>query len=326
MIDVPRFGLGCAPLGNLFRQYSEAEADAILDAAWDAGVRYFDTAPHYGLGLSEQRVGRFLATKPRDEYVLSTKVGRLLREDPSWDGAAMAAGGFVVPARLQRVLDYSAAGVRASVEESLARLGLDRVDILYAHDPELSGVPGATESALAALAELRAEGTVGAIGTGSLGIDAQLTTVRTGLADVLMVANRYTLLDQSAVPELVEACDEYGVRIVAAAVFNSGLLASTPSRDARYDYEAVPDEVFARALKIDKVCAGYGVDLPAVALQYPLLDPRVISVVAGAAAPDQLRQNLAHLDAPIPPALWQDLAAIGVPPPRGGDTPGLRTS
>ncbi|TCC28835.1 aldo/keto reductase [Kribbella sindirgiensis] len=314
MIDVPRFGLGCAPLGNLFRQYSEAEADAILDAAWNAGVRHFDTAPHYGLGLSEQRVGRFLATKPRDEYVLSTKVGRLLREDPSWDGAAMEAGGFVVPARLQRVLDYSAAGVRASVEESLTRLGLNRVDILYVHDPELSGVPGATESALEALAELRDEGIVAAIGTGSLGIDAQLTTVRTGLADVLMVANRYTLLDQSAVPELVEACDEYGVRIVAAAVFNSGLLASTPSRDARYDYEAVPDEVFARALEIDKVCAGHGVALPAAALQYPLLDPRVISVVAGAAAPDQLHQNLAHLNSPIPPALWQDLAALNLIP------------
>lgn len=307
MIDVPRFGLGCAPLGNLFRRYSEAEADAILDAAWNAGVRYFDTAPHYGLGLSEQRVGRFLSTKPRDEYVLSTKVGRLLREDPSWDGSAMTAGGFVVPARLQRVLDYSAAGVRASVEESLVRMGLDRVDILYVHDPELSGIPGATESALTALAELRDEGMVAAIGTGSLGVDAQLTTVRTGLADVLMVANRYTLLDQSAVPELVDACEVHGVRIVAAAVFNSGLLASTPSRDAKYDYEAVPDEVFARALEIDKICADHGVDLPAAALQYPLLDPRVISVVAGAATPDQLRQNLTHLDTPIPPALWQAL-------------------
>jgi D-threo-aldose 1-dehydrogenase len=316
VIDVPRFGLGCAPLGNLFRQYSEVEADAILEAAWNAGVRHFDTAPHYGLGLSEQRVGRFLATKPRDEYVLSTKVGRLLWEDPSWDGSAMAVGGFVVPARFQRVLDYSAAGVRASVEESLARLGLDRVDILYAHDPEVSGIPGATESALAALAELRDEGVVAAIGTGSLGIDALLATVRTGLADVLMVANRYTLLDQSAVPELVDACEMHGVRIVAAAVFSSGLLASTPNRDAKYDYEAVPDEVFARALEIDKVCADHGVALPAAALQYPLLDPRVISVVAGAATPDQLRQNLAHLDAPIPPALWQDLTTRNLIRPR----------
>ena len=122
-----------------------------------------------------------------------------------------------------------------------------------------------------------------------------------------MVANRYTLLDQSAVPELVDACEVHGVRIVAAAVFNSGLLASTPSRDAKYDYEAVPDEVFARALEIDKVCADHGVALPAAALQYPLLDPRVISVVAGAATPDQLRQNLTHLNTPIPPALWQAL-------------------
>ncbi|NIK61621.1 aldo/keto reductase [Kribbella shirazensis] len=315
MIDVPRFGLGCAPLGNLFRRFSEPEAEAILEAAWSAGVRYFDTAPHYGLGLSEERLGRFLATKLRDEYVVSTKVGRLLRENPSWDGSATDATGFVVPARLRRELDYSASGVRASVEDSLARLGLDRADILYVHDPELSGVPGATESALTALAELRAEGVVGAIGTGSLGVDALLATARTGLADVLMVANRYTLLDQSVVPELLEACDAYDVRIVAAAVFNSGLLASAPRRDAKYDYGDVPDEVFARALELDKICGEYGVDLPAAALQYPLRDPRVVSVVAGAAAPDQVRQNLAHLAAPIPSELWQHLTERNLVPP-----------
>ncbi|HEY3512811.1 MAG TPA: aldo/keto reductase, partial [Kribbella sp.] len=197
MIDVPRFGLGCAPLGNLFEELSEEQAHALLTAAWDAGVRYFDTAPHYGLGLSEQRLGRFLAGKPRDEYVVSTKVGRLLRENPSWDGTALDATGFVVPAGLRRELDYSPEGVRASVEDSLTRLGLDRIDILFVHDPDLSGDPGATESALTALADLRAEGMVAAIGTGTLGIDALLTTARSGLADVLMVANRYTLLDQS---------------------------------------------------------------------------------------------------------------------------------
>ncbi|WP_350277970.1 aldo/keto reductase [Kribbella sp. HUAS MG21] len=319
MIDVPRFGLGCAPLGNLFRRFSEPEAEAILEAAWSAGVRYFDTAPHYGLGLSEERLGRFLATKPRDEYVVSTKVGRLLREDPAWDGTALDATGFVVPARLRRQLDYSASGVRASVEDSLQRLGLDRIDILYVHDPELSGVEGATESALTALAELRAEGVAGAIGTGSLGVDALLATVRTGLADVLMVANRYTLLDQSVVQELLDACDAYDVRIVAAAVFNSGLLASTPRRDAKYDYQDVPEEVFARAVELDRICAEYGVALPAAALQYPLLDPRVVSVVAGAAAPEQVQQNLAHFAVPIPPELWQRLSAlVPVPSTAGG--------
>ncbi|MGZ0152962.1 aldo/keto reductase [Kribbella sp. WER1] len=312
MIDLPRFGLGCAPLGNLFEEFSEAQADALLTAAWDAGVRYFDTAPHYGLGLSEQRLGRFLATKPRDEYVVSTKVGRLLRDNPSWDGTALDATGFVVPARLRRELDYSAAGVRACVEDSLTRLGLDRIDILYVHDPDLSGGPGATESALTALADLRAEGVVAAIGTGTLGIDALVTTARSGLADVLMVANRYTLLDQSVAPELLAACDEYGVRIVAAAVFNSGLLATTPTREARYNYSSVPDDVFDRAVQLDTLCAKHGVELPAAALRYPLEDPRVAAVVAGANTPAQLHQNLTHLTAEIPPELWQDLADHGL--------------
>ena len=326
--ELPCFGLGCAPLGNLFRQWSDGDADAVLEAAWDVGVRHFDTAPHYGLGLSEQRLGRFLATKPRDEYVVSTKVGRLLRENAGWDGVSLDDQGFVVPARLQRRLDYSAAGVRASVEESLIRLGLDRVDILYVHDPELSGVPRATEEALTALSTLREEGAVAAIGTGSLGVDALLATARTGLADVLMVANRYTLLDQSVVPAVLEACDEHGTRIVAAAVFNSGLLASTPSRAARYDYGDVPDDVLVRALAIDAVCAEHGVELPAAALHYPLLDPRVTSVVVGAAEPEQVRQNVARLNAPVPAELWQDLQDRGlVPRPLiAGHRPGVRSS
>ncbi|WP_329000771.1 aldo/keto reductase [Kribbella sp. NBC_00709] len=320
-MQLPRFGLGCAPLGNLFQQFTDAEADAVLQAAWDAGVRYFDTAPHYGLGLSELRLGRFLATKPRDEYIVSTKVGRLLRENPDWDGSAMDGTGFVVPARLRRELDYSAAGVRASAEDSLDRLGLDRIDLLYVHDPELSGIPGAVETAMSALADLRAEGIASAIGTGSLGVDALLATVRTGLADVLMVANRYTLLDQSVVPDLLDACDVHGTRIVAAAVFNSGLLAGTPSRDAKYDYRDVPDEVLARALEIDKVCREYDVELPAAAVQYPLLDPRVSSVVAGATTPDQVRQNVARLETPVPLALWDALAGLGV---RNGGGSGCR--
>ncbi|TDD22305.1 aldo/keto reductase [Kribbella turkmenica] len=305
---LPPFGLGCAPLGNLSRPSADEEASAVLEAAWDAGVRHFDTAPHYGLGLSEERLGRFLATKPRDEYIVSTKVGRLLRENPEWDGVALDDQGFAVPARLRRRLDYTAAGVRQSAEESLIRLGLDRADILYVHDPELSGDPGATEKALTGLASLRDQRMVTAIGTGSLGVDALLTTARSGLADVLMVANRYTLLDQTVAPDVLEACDQYGVRIVAAAVFNSGLLATTPSRAARYDYGEVPDDVLARALAIDAICARHDVELPAAAIQYPLLDPRVASVVVGATTPDQVLQNLTRLEAHIPSALWQDLA------------------
>lgn len=306
-LAVPQFGLGCAPLGNLYRVRSDDDVHRVLQAAWDAGVRHFDTAPHYGLGLSEQRLGRFLADKPREEYVVSTKVGRLIRDNPDWDGAALDNQGFAVPASRCRVLDYSAGGVRASLEESLTRLGIDRIDILYVHDPELSGIAGATESGLTALATLRDEGLVGAIGTGSLGVGALLESARTGIADLLMVANRYTLLDQSVAPDVLDACRLHGTRIVAAAVFNSGLLAGKPRRGAKFNYGDVPDDVLARARDIESVCAAYGVELPAAALQYPLLDPRVVAVVAGADSPGQVRQNLGRTAASIPPAMWDEL-------------------
>jgi D-threo-aldose 1-dehydrogenase len=306
-MTLPRLGLGCAPLGNLHRERSDEEAHAVLEAAWDVGIRHFDTAPHYGLGLSEERLGQFLRTKPRREYVVSTKVGRLLRPDTAWDGAAKDSGGFAVPARLRRVLDYSADGVRASVEESLTRLGLDHVDILYVHDPQLAD-DGAAASALDALAALRAEGLVAAIGTGSMDVAAIAESAETGLADVMMVAGRYTLLDQSVASDVLAACDRFSTVIVAAAVFNSGLLATTPSPHATYDYAAVPADVLARASAIDGVCREFGVELAVAAMQYPLLDHRVASVVVGADCPDQVRQNAARLDVRIPAELWFALA------------------
>lgn len=311
---LPTIGLGCAQLGNLFRERTEDQAHEVLEAAWDAGIRYFDTAPHYGLGLSEERLGRFLTSKPRDEFVISTKVGRLIRENPDWNGTSGDDQGFAVPARLHRVLDYSSDGVRASVEESLTRLGLDRVDVLFVHDPERSGISDATESGIAALAALRDEGMVTAVGTGALGTDALLATVVTGLADVLMVANRYTLLDQSVSPEVLAACDRTGTRIVAAAVFNSGLLASSPSKAATFDYQDVPDDVLARAQQIEQVCRAHGVELSAAALQYPLLDPRVTSVVVGADSADQVSQNVARLRATVTSELWGDLAERNLVP------------
>jgi D-threo-aldose 1-dehydrogenase len=313
-MEVPRFGLGCAPMGNLFRPRTDEECHATLEAAWAGGVRRFDTAPHYGLGLSELRLGRFLATRPRDELVLSTKVGRLVRGNPDWDGSSADDQGFAVPASSRRLLDYSVDGVRRSLEESLDRLGLDRVDILYVHDPELSGDARAVETAMAGLARLREEGLVGAIGTGSLSVAALTATVETGLADLVMVANRYTLLDQSVADGLLEACDRHGTRIVAAAVFASGLLATTPRPDARYNYDDVPPDVLERALRIDEVCSAHGVEIATAALHYPLLDPRVTAVVAGAGRPEQVAQNLARLDETVPAALWDDLAGQGLVP------------
>lgn len=313
-IPLPSFGLGCAPFGNLFRERSDEEVDTALDAAWEAGVRHFDTAPHYGLGLSEERLGGFLRTKPRDEFVISTKVGRLLETDPDWDGHSPDAAGFVVPGRMRRVWDTSEDGIRRSLEGSLERLGLDRVDVLYLHDPQGSPEPHAVETGIAALAAMRDEGLVRGIGTGTADIPSLLTAVRTGLADVIMVANRYTLLDHSARPEVVEACAQNNTRIVAAAVFNSGLLARRPTPSATYDYAEVPADILRRALEIDAVCASFGVELPTAALQYPLLDPVVESVVVGAGTASQVRENLARLDAPVPGELWAELDARGLVP------------
>lgn len=311
---VPRLGLGCATLGNLFRERTDDEAHAVLDAAWDAGIRHFDTAPHYGLGLSEQRLGRFLATKPREEFVLSTKVGRLLRPNPACDGTAQDAQGYAVPARLRREWDVSLGGVRASVEESLTRLGLDRVDILHLHDPEHSGIEAAVQRGMESLAALRAEGTAALIGIGSASRDALLTAVGTGLADIVMVAGRYTLLDQTVAPDVLAACDEHGTRIVAAAVFNSGLLAEAPKLGAMYDYAPVPSEVLQRAVRIAEVCAAHGVELPTAALHYPLLDSHVQSVVVGAASPSHVLQNVARLAQAVPDQLWADLEEQGLVP------------
>lgn len=314
MSRLQRLGLGCATQGNLHQERTDDDAFKVFEAAWDAGIRHFDTAPHYGLGLSEQRLGRFLQGKPRDEYVVSTKVGRLLRPNPTWDGVAQDDHLFAVPARLHREWDVSLSGVRASTEESLERLGLDRVDILYLHDPEHSGIDDALRQGMESLATLRAEGLVGRIGVGSMSRDALLGAVETGLADLLMVAGRYTLLDQSVAPGVLAACDEHGTQVVAAAVFNSGLLAQVPQPGAMYDYALVPDEILSRATRIGEVCASHGVDLPTAALHYPLLDPRVESIVIGAAAPTHVTQNLARLQASVPDALWVDLDEQGLVP------------
>lgn len=312
--DLPRLGLGCAQLGNLFRPMGDDQADEILAAAWESGIRHFDTAPHYGLGLSEVRLGRFLATKPRDAFVVSTKVGRLLRPDPAWNGTATDADGFQVPARYRRHWDFTDAGVRASLEESLTRLGLDRIDILYVHDPERSGVPDAVSAGMHGLAGLREEGLVRAIGTGSMQPAALQTAAETGVADVLMVANRYTLVDQSGAPHALGIRHGDAPAVVAAAVFNSGLLASSPARASTFDYGDVPDDVLAKARLIESVCLGHDVELATAAMQYPLLDARVTSVVVGALGPQQVRQNVARLGARVCGALWQELDELRLVP------------
>lgn len=303
-----RIGLGTANLGNLYREVSDDDAWSILEAAWECGIRYFDTAPHYGLGLAERRLGAFLVTKPRNEFVVSTKVGRLLRPDPHGAGRTDDANDFVVPADLTRVWDFGVDGIRRSLEESLTRLGLDSVDVAYLHDPERHDLRAGLTHGLPALAGLRAEGMVRAVGVGSMSEDSLVGAARTGLVDLLMVAGRLTLADHRAVETLLPECRTRGIGVVAAAVFNSGVLVDdTPSEASRFDYEAVPREVLGRIREIGTVCAAYDVPLATAALQYPLRLPAVRSVVVGAADPEQVRQNAAAVAADLPAQLWRSL-------------------
>ena len=306
---LPRLSYGTANVGNLHRRFSDDEARELLEAAWGAGVRYFDTAPHYGLGLSERRLGQFLATRPREDYVVSTKAGRLLVPDPLHGDELDRANGFVVPADWRREWDFTADGIRRSLEDSLERLGLDRVDVLYLHDPERFDLERALATGIPAAVALRAEGLVGAVGLGSMSNAALLAAARTGALDVLMVAGRYTLADQSALDEVLPAAAEHHTPVVAAAVFNSGLLAADPpTADGLYDYAAPSAPVLDRTRQIADVCASFGTDLPTAALQFPLRRPEVRTVVAGGATPDQLRQNWARIHRHLPEELWQALA------------------
>ena len=306
---------GAANVGNLYRALTEADADAALNAAWDAGIRYFDTAPHYGLGLSERRLGAFLATKPRGEYTISTKVGRLLRPNPAGRETLDDENDFAVPADLRRIWDFSADGIRRSLDESLQRLGLDRVDVLYLHDPERYDLEPALASGVPALIRLREEGLVSAVGLGSMSSDALLAGARFGGLDLLMIAGRFTLADPSALSEVIPEARRRGMSVVTAAVFNSGLLArGVPAEDARYDYGPVPADVLARVRAIAGVCADFQVELPTAALQYTLRESSVRSVVVGGSTPAQIRQNARRMREAVPEALWSTLASEGLIP------------
>jgi D-threo-aldose 1-dehydrogenase len=310
-VGVTRLGFGGAPIGNLYSEVSDVEARGAVDAAWDAGIRYFDTAPHYGLGLSERRLGAALADRPRDEYVLSTKVGRLLAPADGV-GDDIEAGGFAVPATHRRVWDFTADGIKRSLESSLDRLGVDRVEIVYLHDPDDHWEQAASEG-FPALAELRAQGVVGAIGVGMNQWEMPARFVRETDVDVVMLAGRYTLLEQHALPEFLPLCQERGVSVVAAGAFNSGLLARPEvPQDAKYDYAAAPPELVNRASRIAEVCERYGVTLPQVAIQFPLGHPAVSCVVIGSRTADQMRANAEHFEVAVPPSLWEELRAEGL--------------
>ncbi|WP_432103172.1 aldo/keto reductase [Streptomyces sp. bgisy091] len=316
--ELTELGLGAAQLGNLGRVTSDEDARGTVDAAWLSGVRYFDTAPHYGLGLSERRLGAALAGRPRAEYAVSTKVGRLLVESPE-TARLEDDGGFAVPATHRRIWDFSRDGILRSLEGSLERLGLDHVDIVYLHDPDNHWQQAST-TGVDTLVELRDQGVVKAVGAG-MNQAAMLTEfVRRCDVDVVMVAGRHTLLDHTAQDELLPLAHARGVGVVAAAVYNSGLLAAPrPPAGATYDYLPASGEVSARAATIADVCERHGVTLPEAAVAYPLLHPAVTSVVLGARDAGQSRTNADRLAAGVPDALWAELTALGLLPAEPAD-------
>ena len=305
-LEVSDLGFGGASLGNLYRVTGEEEGANAVAAAYDAGITYFDTAPHYGLGLSERRLGRALAGYPRGSYTLSTKVGRALDPNPSPTGSDLETGGFAVPDDLVRRWDFSADGVRRSIEASLGRLGTDRLDIVYVHDPD-DHADEAIAEAIPALVELRDQGVIGAVGIGMNQVAVPLRAVRETDLDVVMLANRWTLLDRSG-QELVDTCADRGVSVVAAAPFNSGLLARPrPPADAMYDYQPAPPELLATVNRLADTCERWGVTLPTAAVQFPLRHPAVVSVVAGLRDPAQVAQLVARRDTAVPEAAWAEL-------------------
>ncbi|MDP9799776.1 D-threo-aldose 1-dehydrogenase [Catenuloplanes nepalensis] len=305
---VTRLGLGLAPIGGLYAPVGDATATAVIDRAWQRGIRLFDTAPLYGHGLSERRTGAALRDKPRHQMVLSTKAGRLVvpgdAGDPTWTESSSRA-----------TFDVSAAGIRRSVSESLERLGLDRVDLLHLHDPDDHYLP-ALHEALPAMAELRKSGAVGAISIGMNQAPMLAAFIRaTGAPgpDAVMVAGRYTLLDQSALDDLLPLAARRGISVLAAAPFNSGLLAD-PRPGARFDYAPAAHARLGQAIKIKDICRGYGVPLRAAALQFAFGHPAVAAVVCGARTPAEVDDNVAMTALPIPPELWTALKAENLLP------------
>ncbi len=310
-LAVTELGFGGASLGNLYTETSDDEARKAVDAAWDGGVRYFDTAPHYGLGLSERRLGTALAGRPRDAYILSTKVGRLLEPNPAPTGSDLPAGSFAVPDDLVRRFDFSRDAVLRSLEESLDRLGVSRIDIVYVHDPD-EHMDQAVTSTIPVLAELRDQGVIGAVGAGMNRWQPLLRMVRETDLDVIMPAGRWTLLDRSGAP-LLATCAEQDVDVIAAAPFNSGLLAEDqPSLSAHFNYGPPTGEILARARTLADICQRHGTRLPAAALQFPLRHPAVASVVAGLRTAGEVNEAVHLLAEPVPAAAWAELLAVPV--------------
>lgn len=298
-----RLGLGGAPLGGLFESVREEDARATLSTAYGAGIRYFDTAPFYGHGRGEMRLGGFLKEQPRDEFVLSTKVGRILV--PAGDGA-IEDHQYKDILPLNPVFDFSADGILRSFESSLERLGLDRIDILHVHDPD-EHYRAVVDEAFPALARLRGEGRIAAVGAGMNQWEMLYDFARALDFDCFLLAGRYTLLDQSALPRLLPECEKRGISILIGGPYNSGVLAAGSRGSGHYNYERPAPAILEKVARLEAVASRHGVPLKAAALQFPLAHPAVASVIPGARTAAEVEENVRMFSHPIPSAFWSEL-------------------
>lgn len=314
-------GIGTAPLGNLYRAISDEDAHQTLQRAWDGGVRYYDTAPLYGLGLAETRLNRFLRGKPRDEYVLSSKIGRLMQVCTPEDRTGLGKW-FEVPQR-QEVFDYSYDGVMRSVEFSMERLGVARLDILYAHDLCIfsHGSKAVSDAKIAeffdqkgydAMISLRDQGVIKAIGAGVNEWEVCQTLAERGDMDLFLLAGRYTLLEQEALETFLPLCEKRGIGIVIGGPYNSGILATGPKPGSFYNYDPASEEILAKVGKIETICARHNTPLIDAAFQFPLLHPSVVSVIPGGQALSETESNLKVAQSDVPTALWVELKSAGL--------------
>ena len=324
-LNFTELGLGAAPLGNLYAAVTDKDADATLDAVWAAGIRYFDTAPLYGLGLSETRLNRFLRGKNRKDYVLSTKVGRLLQVCPPEQRTGIGKF-FDTPSR-REVFDYTHDGIMRSLEASLERLGVDSVDVLLVHDIDVfthgseairdAHVKTLMASGYKALHKLREQKVIKAIGAGVNEWQVCETLAKQGEFDLFVLAGRYTLLEQEAsLNSFLPMCEERGIGILLGGPYNSGILATGAKPGAFYNYDPAPKQILDQVKKIETICKSHGVKLPEAALRFPLTHPSVVSVLPGAVNAKQVATNVKTLSAKIPKALWKDLKTQGLMDPR----------
>ena len=319
-ISFTELGFGTAPLGNLYKPTSSEEAQKTLEAAWKSGIRYYDTAPLYGLGLSETRLNRFLFGKKRKDYVLSTKVGRLLQVcDPK---QRTGIGKFFDTPSRREIYDYSYDGFMRSIEFSLERLGVDSIDVIFIHDVDVfnhktvaardAHVKTILNSGIKALEKLRSEKVIKAYGAGVNEWEVCEILAKNADVDIFLLAGRYTLLEQDSLNSFLPLCEERGIGIVLGGPYNSGILATGPKPGAWYNYDPAPKAILARVAQIEAICKKHKVKLAQAALRFPMHHKQVVSVIPGGVSPKEVALNVATLDAKIPKALWKDLKAAGL--------------